>query len=176
MAFEMVRAVLGACAAGILSLAFASTAAAAGTPEAPLSVVIWTEGPDKDLADAKATAILGSAPSEYTLVDDAAFQKALVQQGHRGALAPALKDPKRSRDRCRATPPRRATPRRRPLLRRERPPLRRPSSPHRATVPLVIRPSRSSRLGLAITASEGKLSTPRWESKSVCGISRTRTA
>jgi hypothetical protein len=84
------RAIRGAASAGALVAAVASSGTAlAESPRA--LVVVWAEGPDKDAAREKAT----SGLSDATLVDTGAWQGALAQQGHRGPVAPALRDPKK---------------------------------------------------------------------------------
>jgi hypothetical protein len=57
------------------------------------SVVVIAEGPDKESARGAATASL----ADDAVVDPAAWQRALAQQGHRGAVAPQMRDAKKQR-------------------------------------------------------------------------------
>jgi hypothetical protein len=78
--------------ATVVGVALASIAESASA--ANKSVVLWAEGPDRDLASAQATAGLGG---DYSVADARKWQRALEKQGQRGAIAPVLKDEKKRR-------------------------------------------------------------------------------
>jgi hypothetical protein len=75
-----------------ITVAFSVIAGSASA--ANKSIVVWAEGPDKDVASAQAEAALGS---DYTVADAGKWQRALARQGERGPLAPELSDEKKRR-------------------------------------------------------------------------------
>jgi hypothetical protein len=89
---KMVRKWTWAAALGFVSLAASQHAEAQARHT---SVVLWAEGSDKELALTQANAALGALGGDYGVVEGGEWQKALAQQGQRGALAPLLKDPKK---------------------------------------------------------------------------------
>jgi hypothetical protein len=82
---------VAAVVAAALAASLVASPSASAKPRG--SVVVVTEGPEKDLARSQAAAAVG----DYTVIEPGAWQTALAQQGHKGGVGLALRDAKKKR-------------------------------------------------------------------------------